>query len=127
MKEKLSYLVMSLYFDRELREITLLTFDIVSGTILPVVRNESEGRTQKTMECRKNLVEELRKGSADYRVIADRTEELKERVRHLLVPDYYEELDKLLECIEVQHELELKAVYRSKVNSIEQIEKGADV
>ena len=64
------------------------------------------------MECRKNLVEELRKGSAAYRVIADRTEELKERVRHLLVPDYYEELDKLLECIEVQHELELKAVYQ---------------
>ena len=103
MKEKLSYLAMSLYFDRELREITLLTFDIVSGTILPVVRNETDGRTQKTMECRKNLVEELRKGSAAYRVIADRTEELKERVRHLLVPDYYEELDKLLECIEVQH------------------------
>ena len=112
MKEKLSYLAMSLYFDRELREITLLTFDIVSGTILPVVRNEKDGRTQKRMECRKNLVEELRKGSAAYRVIADRTEELKERVRHLLVPDYYEELDKLLECIEVQHELELKAVYQ---------------
>ena len=44
MKEKLSYPAMSLYFDRELREITLLTFDIVSGTILPVVRNEREGR-----------------------------------------------------------------------------------
>ena len=51
----------------------------------------------------------------EYKIISDRAEELKESVRNLLIPDYYEEWDKLFTTIELQHEMELKEIYKKGI------------
>ena len=68
-----------------------------------------------TTETINQILNGLKSSSREYKVISDHAEDLKERVRHLLIPDNYDEWDKLLETLQLQHEMELEAVYKQGI------------
>ena len=70
----------------------------------------------ETTETIYQIINELKRSNKEYKVIFDYAEDLKERVRHLLIPDNYDEWDKLLEVMQLQHEIELKAIYEQGIH-----------